>query len=105
MKELLVKDLSQHIPIRTIASSYGVSETSLKNYFRSVYGVTVSQYLNEARMHLAGKLLTTTTMSISDIARNCGYTNQGRFAKIFRDYYHMKPLDYRRNASIHSVPL
>lgn len=105
MKELLVKDLSQHIPVRTIAGSYGVSETSLKNYFRSVYGVTVSQYLNEARMQLAGKLLTTTTMSISEIARNCGYTNQGRFAKIFRDYYHMKPLDYRRNASIHSIRL
>lgn len=105
MKDLLVKDLSRHIPIRTIADSYGVSETSLKNYFRSVYGVTVSQYLNETRMQLAGKLLATTTMSISDIAKNCGYTNQGRFARIFRDYYHMKPLDYRRNASIHRVSL
>ncbi|MEE3472724.1 MAG: hypothetical protein VZR24_18935 [Butyrivibrio hungatei] len=26
-----------------------------------------------------------------------GYTNQGRFAKVFRDHYRMKPLKYRHS--------
>lgn len=99
-KAILTEDLSRHIAIRTIAESFGVSETSLKNYFRSVYGMTISQYLNEERMQLAARLLTETTMNGSDIAKACGYVNQGRFAKIFRDFYGMKPLDYRRNSRL-----
>lgn len=34
----LTTDLKQHIPIKQIAIQFGVSETSLKNYFRCVYG-------------------------------------------------------------------
>lgn len=101
-KELLTEDLSRHIAIRSIAASFGISETSLKNYFRSVYGTNISQYLKNARMQHAGRLLTETRMNISDIAKSCGYINQGRFAKVFRDFYGMKPLDYRRNAHLDS---
>lgn len=28
-------------------------------------------------------------------ARQCGYVNQGRFAGVFYEEYHVKPLDYR----------
>ena len=96
-QEILLKDLSRHISAASIAASLGVSETSLKNYFRSVYGMNLSTYLNHKRMELAAKLLSESDLNISDIAKACGYVNQGRFAKVFKDFYHMKPLDYRRN--------
>ena len=96
-QEILLKDLSRHISAASIAASLGVSETSLKNYFRSVYGMNLSTYLNHKRMELAAKLLSESDQNISDIAKACGYVNQGRFAKVFKDFYHMKPLDYRRN--------
>ena len=96
LKEILTENFSRHIAVRTVADTYGISETSLKNYFRYVYGMNVSTYLNKARMEYAGRLLSETTLSIADIARSCGYTNQGRFAKVFCDYYQVKPLDYRR---------
>lgn len=96
-QEILLKDLSRHISAASIAASLGVSETSLKNYFRSVYGMNLSTYLNHKRMELAAKLLSESDQNISDIAKVCGYANQGRFAKVFKDFYHMKPLDYRRN--------
>ena len=96
LKEILTENFSRHIAIRTVADSFGISETSLKNYFRYVYGMNVSTYLNKARMEYAGRLLSETTLSIADIARNCGYTNQGRFARVFCNFYQVKPLDYRR---------
>ena len=36
--QILSDDLRQHIPVRQIAERFSVSETSLKNYFRGVYG-------------------------------------------------------------------
>lgn len=68
-------------------------------------------YLSKAQTMLAKKAkemltadlsqhLSTSELSISDIAKACGYVNQGRFASIFRDYYGMKPFDYRRMAGM-----
>ena len=32
--------------------------------------------------------------------RQCGYVNQGRFAGVFYEKYHVKPLDYRRQTRL-----
>ena len=98
VQNLLTLDLSQHLSMRSVSEILGVSETSLKRYFYSVFGVNVSTYMKEMRMKKATELLASSEMSISDIAKACGYVNQGRFASVFRSYYGMKPLDYRRNS-------
>ena len=97
--ERLTSDLSRHISAREIAEELGVSETSLKNYFKEVYGSCISDYMKEKRMKYAADKLQNTSLSIFDISNSIGYSNQGRFAKVFHDYYRCKPLEYRRNHS------
>ena len=46
-EQILTADLKQHIPMKQVAQQFGVSETSLKNYFRGVYGKNVSDYLRD----------------------------------------------------------
>lgn len=94
--EILTSDLSRHIAMKDIASSLGVSETGLKNYFKEVYGICISEYMKNKRMKYAADKLTHTSLSVFDIANSVGYTNQGRFAKVFYDFYKMNPLEYRR---------
>ena len=99
-KEILTADLSQHVSMKMISQELGVSETSLKRYFHLVYGANLSTYMNEVRMQYAAELLTSSQMSISDVAKACGYVNQGRFASVFRQFFRMKPLDYRRGEKL-----
>lgn len=33
-------------------------------------------------------------------ACQCGYVNQGRFARVFYEKYNVKPLDYRRQTRL-----
>ena len=47
--KILSDDLRQHIPVRQIAERFSVSETSLKNYFRGVYGQNISPKVEEYR--------------------------------------------------------
>ena len=98
-QEMLTHDLSSHPSMKSISGELGVSETSLKRYFQAVYGTNISTYMNETRMKYAARLLSSSKDSVSDIAKACGYVNQGRFASVFREFYGMKPLDYRRNAT------
>ena len=98
--EMLTEDLSKHVAVKCIAQKLGVSETGLKNYFKEVYGSCISEYLKNKRMKYAADKLQNTSLSILDIANSIGYTNQGRFAKVFYDHYKLKPLEFRRKNSI-----
>lgn len=102
-EHILTTDLKEHIPIREVAAKLGISETSLKNYFRGVYGKNVSDYLRDLRMTTAEKLLTETTLPISEISSKVGYAKQGKFADVFRKYYSMNPLEYRRFKKIENI--
>ena len=94
--DILTNDLSKHISARIVADKLGISETSLKNYFKEVYGSCISDYMKTKRMKYAANKLQDTSLSILDVANSVGYTNQGRFAKVFYEYYKLKPLEYRR---------
>ena len=102
-EQILTADLKQHIPVKQIAQQFGISETSLKNYFRGVYGKNVSAYLRDLRMNIAEKLLIETKLPISEIASRVGYTKQGKFAEVFRQQFQMNPLEYRRSKKLEKI--
>ena len=99
VQKIITKDISKHISMREISSMYNISETSLKNYFSAMFGMSVSEYMLELRLKKASELLAKSRLPISEIANSCGYSNQGRFAKIFKSRYGMLPLEYRHNSS------
>ena len=99
VQEIISKDISKHISMREISEMYNISETSLKNYFTSMFGMTVSEYMLSLRLEKAARLITDSRLPISEIASLCGYSNQGRFARVFKNHYGMLPLEYRHNAT------
>ncbi|MDO4285409.1 MAG: AraC family transcriptional regulator [Eubacteriales bacterium] len=97
--QILSEDLRRHIPVRQIAERFSVSETSLKNYFRGVYGQNISAWLREIRMNEAARLLSHTKRPIAEISEQVGYSNQGKFAAVFKKQFGLSPLEYRRACS------
>ena len=53
VEKIITSDLRQHHPAWELAAQFSVSETSLKNYFRGVFGQNISIYLREVRMKKA----------------------------------------------------
>ena len=95
-ERLLMADLREHIAARELAERFSVSETSLKNYFKGVFGENISVYMQEARMKKGAELLGETKMAVSEIAEQVGYASQGRFAIAFKRRCSVSPLEYRR---------
>lgn len=96
-EKIITSDLRQHHPARELAAQFSVSETSLKNYFRGVFGQNISVYLREVRMKEAAKLLVTTKLSVAEVAEQVGYMNQSKFASVFKKQFSLSPLEYRRS--------
>jgi len=98
--EILSKDPSRRFAAGDLAAQFGISETSLKNYFRGVYGCGYGQYQKDMRMRMASRLLTETEDSVGAIAQQTGFSSQSKFGKAFKEYYGVTPLEYRREERI-----
>ena len=62
VEKIITSDLRQHHPAWELAARFCVSETSLKNYFRGVYGQNISVYLREIRLKKAAELFASTKL-------------------------------------------
>ena len=98
--DLLIADLSKRYSALELSSRFSISETSMKNYFRSVYGTGYARFQSEQRMNKAAGLLAAGVQNVSEIAEAVGYSNQSRFAKAFRQHFGVSPLEYRRRCNL-----
>lgn len=96
----IARDLSRAHTAREFAARFGVSESSIKNYFSGVFGQSIAQYTARRRMELAAGLLAATRLSVIDIAARAGYESQSKFSAAFRRTYSCTPSEYRRRSAL-----
>ena len=96
VEAMITENLQKKITASELAKLFSVSETTLKTYFKGLYGKNISTYLQEVRINEATKLILETNNSISDISAMVGYENQSKFAGVFKKYFNVSPIEYRR---------
>lgn len=99
----LTNDFGEKWTIRIFADQYGLSETTIKNYFRNVYGCGFKEYQIQVRMEQAAQMLAETGRNAGEISLLCGYYSQAKFGAAFKKYHKITPLEYRRRARIRLV--
>ncbi|MDF2804223.1 MAG: AraC family regulatory protein, partial [Anaerocolumna sp.] len=95
VREHLTAELSEHITIEQLAREHGLTQTTLKNCFREIYGIPPYEYLKKIRMNHAAILLRKDKYPIGEIAGMVGYQNASKFSKAFRDVLGATPSEYR----------
>lgn len=73
-----------------------LNQQKLKAGFTKQYHMSIGEYTNSLRMAMGASLLSSTDLSVSDIAKKTGYMYSGNFSKMFKKYYGVSPLEYRR---------
>lgn len=90
------KNYASDIKVEDIAKEAFLSERHLTRIFKETYHVTPMQYVIRLRLLYGGNLLRLTDKSVTEIAEMCGFEDNNYFARRFRQYYQMTPLEYRR---------
>jgi AraC-like DNA-binding protein len=78
-----------------VAALVHMSPTSFSRFFRRAIGCTLTDYVNQLRVETACRLLTTTSLPITEIATRSGYHNLANFNRRFREQKSMPPTCYR----------
>ena len=81
--------------IDSMSSELHVSRSTLQKNYKAFFGKSIIEELILFRLEKAKKLLTDTSLSLSAIAEQCGYSSDTYFIKQFRKLEGMTPNDYR----------
>ena len=92
-------NLSSDLSVEFLANLTGVSQTHFRRLFQEALGTSVHQYVQGARLEQARKYLGTTSMPISRIAEECGFSSQSHLTTSFRKLYSATPAEYRSQLS------
>lgn len=69
--------------------------TKLTGY-KSVYNMSITEYIQRKRISVAEHMLIQTDLTIAEISRIVGYSNPSRLIEIFKRYYGFTPSKYRK---------
>ncbi|MDO5015321.1 MAG: metalloregulator ArsR/SmtB family transcription factor [Clostridia bacterium] len=95
----LISNLDKRITIDELSKKFHINKTSLKELFKSFYGVSIAKHILEHRMEAAAYLLNNTSDSVAAISKKVGYQTQSKFTLAFKEFYNETPLKYRKNHS------
>ena len=79
-----------------IAKAAGVSRTLFQKRFRQEIGCTVHAYLVNCRLERAKMLLTSSNLTLADIALRCGFNHQEYMGDVFKRHTGMTPGEWRK---------
>jgi len=79
----------------TAANVY-LTPTYFSKLFKKAMGCTYSQYLSNAKLDNARRLLAETNLTIKEISENCGYSNSNYFCDVFKKAEKLSPTSFRK---------
>lgn len=72
------------------------SRSYIEKKFRKHFGISVLEFRNNSKMAYAKELLSSTSLSISQITDTLGFESISHFSRLFKNYYGTSPLQQRK---------
>jgi AraC-like DNA-binding protein len=89
--------LDQALRLPELANLAGLSAFQLDKRIKALFGISASQYVTRARIEGACNRLRYSADAISQIAQDCGYSDQASFTRQFRRSVGLTPRAYRES--------
>jgi AraC-like DNA-binding protein len=83
--------------VQFVAEALNVSPNYLNALLKSLTGQTTQQHLHNKLINKAKEILSTTTLSISEIAYDLGFEHSQSFSKLFKIKTNLSPLEFRQS--------
>lgn len=94
-----IQYISQHlttVSVDELARTVNLNRSYLTDLFKQNLDLTPSEYIRNFRITMARHLLESSTLSIDQVAEQCGYEHAKSFARVFKQTYGISPRKYRQ---------
>ncbi len=83
--------------VEKLATELYVSSSYLSDMLRSVTGQNTQQHIHDKLIEKAKEILTTTNLTVSEIAYQLGFEYPQSFSKLFKSKTSLTPIEYRHS--------
>lgn len=94
----LANDLDQDLDMTVVASELGMGYESFRKRFKQATGFTPTEFRKGKRLETARQMLSSTSLTIREIATHLGYFDEYHLSRRFREAVGSAPGAYRRRA-------
>lgn len=92
------KSLAQGIPtVQYLADTLNISPSYLSDMLRSLTGQNAQQHIHNKLIEKAKEKISTTNLTISEIAYELGFEHPSSFNKLFKSKTNLSPLEFRQS--------
>ena len=92
------RSLTQGIPtVQYLSERLNISPSYLSDMLRSLTGQNAQQHIHQKLIEIAKEKLSTTSLSVSEIAYELGFEHPQSFSKLFKTKTSLSPLEFRRS--------
>ncbi len=97
IKNYLDNNYTSNKSMDDICRDLYINKYYLTHLFKDAMGVPPLKYMITKRISLAKQLLTTTELTVDEIASKCGYSDTAYFIKVFKKAEGFTPIEYKTN--------
>ena len=92
------RSLTEGIPtVQYLSEKLNISATYLSDMLRSLTGQNAQQHIHHKLIEKAKEKLSTTSLSVSEVAYELGFEHPQSFSKLFKSKTNQSPLEFRRS--------
>lgn len=97
IQRFITNNLTKHYTIEELAKQFDISQSSLKNCFKTVYGSPIFCYMKNFRINTGAAMLKNyQEKSIAEVAGMVGYDSPSKFSSAFKKIIGVTPFEYRK---------
>ena len=85
----------EDLRVEPLARGLNLSERHLRGKFLEQFGTSIGSYLRNYRIRRATALLTSSELSLAEIADRCGYRSVSSFCRAFKEQTGSTPSEFR----------
>jgi AraC family transcriptional regulator len=96
LQEILYDRWNEKITLGELSLETGVHPVTISHYFPKYFSCTLGEYLRKLKVEKALGLIRSSDRSLTEIAYQCGFSDQSHFIKTFKSYTHLLPEVYKK---------
>lgn len=101
LNNLILENMSNtQFDVKFLTEHMAMSRASLYNKVKALTGLGVNDYINKHRIEKACRLLSNTSLNISEISFETGFASQRYFSTSFKQAVGVTPSKYRENGQL-----
>lgn len=94
--EYLNEAFTDKVTLQDLSLIAGVGPVTVSRYFPAYFGCTLGEYIRKLRIQKALGMLKSPSLTMTEIALECGFFDQSHFIRTFKQIHGILPMSYRK---------